>query len=67
MTLSLQLLLSLALQGLHDIRRNDVNLSEYRGKVLLIVNVASHCGLTETNYKELNALYEKYKDQGFEI
>ncbi|XP_028759838.1 probable phospholipid hydroperoxide glutathione peroxidase [Neltuma alba] len=50
-----------------DIRKNDVSLSTYRGKVLLIVNVASLCGLTETNYKELNALYEKYKDQGFEI
>ncbi|KAK4266503.1 hypothetical protein QN277_027410 [Acacia crassicarpa] len=50
-----------------DIRQNDVSLNKYSGKVLLIVNVASHCGLTETNYRELNALYEKYKDQGFEI
>ncbi|KAF7837137.1 putative phospholipid hydroperoxide glutathione peroxidase [Senna tora] len=50
-----------------DISGNDVSLSEYRGKVLLIVNVASKCGLTHTNYKELNELYEKYKDQGFEI
>ncbi|XP_030941210.1 probable glutathione peroxidase 2 [Quercus lobata] len=50
-----------------DIRGNDVSLSEYNGKVLLIVNVASKCGLTQTNYKELNVLYEKYKNQGFEI
>ncbi|KAB1213334.1 putative glutathione peroxidase 3, mitochondrial [Morella rubra] len=50
-----------------DIRGNDVSLSEYSGKVLLIVNVASKCGLTQTNYKELNVLYEKYKSQGFEI
>lgn len=42
-------------------------MSNYRGKVLLIVNVASKCGLTDSNYKELNVLYEKYKDQGFEI
>ncbi|MBA0853658.1 hypothetical protein Goshw_020587, partial [Gossypium schwendimanii] len=50
-----------------DIRGNDVSLSEYKGKVVLIVNVASKCGLTQSNYKELNVLYEKYKNQGFEI
>ncbi|KAE8077178.1 hypothetical protein FH972_015767 [Carpinus fangiana] len=50
-----------------DIRGNDVSLSEYGGKVLLVVNVASKCGLTQANYKELNVLYEKYKSQGFEI
>ncbi|KAM3232219.1 putative glutathione peroxidase 2 [Capsicum chacoense] len=50
-----------------DIQGNAVPLSNYRGKVLLIVNVASKCGLTDSNYKELNVLYEKYKDQGFEI
>ncbi|XP_010525941.1 PREDICTED: probable glutathione peroxidase 2 [Tarenaya hassleriana] len=50
-----------------DIKGNDVNLSQYRGKVLLIVNVASKCGLTHGNYKELNILYEKYKSKGLEI
>ncbi|KAK8540922.1 hypothetical protein V6N13_060973 [Hibiscus sabdariffa] len=50
-----------------DIHGNDVSLSEYEGKVLLIVNVASKCGLTQSNYKELNVLYEKYKNKGFEI
>ncbi|KAL4591224.1 hypothetical protein LXL04_004180 [Taraxacum kok-saghyz] len=50
-----------------DIRGNEVPLSSYNGKVLLIVNVASKCGLTESNYKELNILYKKYKDQDFEI
>ncbi|EXB68679.1 putative glutathione peroxidase 2 [Morus notabilis] len=50
-----------------DIRGNDASLSEYSGKVLLIVNVASKCGLTQSNYKELNVLYEKYKNKGFEI
>ncbi|TYK17002.1 putative phospholipid hydroperoxide glutathione peroxidase [Cucumis melo var. makuwa] len=50
-----------------DIRGNDVSLSQYKGKVLLIVNVASECGLTKSNYKELNVLYDKYKNQGFEI
>ncbi|KAJ1702318.1 hypothetical protein LUZ63_002097 [Rhynchospora breviuscula] len=50
-----------------DARGNDVDLSMYKGKVLLIVNVASQCGLTNSNYTELSHLYEKYKDQGFEI
>jgi len=50
-----------------DVRGNDVNLSQYKGKVLLIVNVASQCGLTNSNYTELAQLYQKYKDQGLEI
>ncbi|XP_072987445.1 probable phospholipid hydroperoxide glutathione peroxidase [Typha latifolia] len=50
-----------------DARGNDVDLGVYKGKVLLIVNVASQCGLTNSNYTELSQLYEKYKDQGFEI
>ncbi|KAH9303142.1 hypothetical protein KI387_014725, partial [Taxus chinensis] len=50
-----------------DIKGNDVDLGIYKGKVVLIVNVASQCGFTNSNYKELNQLYEKYKDQEFEI
>ncbi|XP_054808434.1 probable phospholipid hydroperoxide glutathione peroxidase [Prosopis cineraria] len=50
-----------------DAKGNDVNLGDYKGKVLLIVNVASQCGLTNSNYTELGQLYEKYKGKGFEI
>lgn len=50
-----------------DIDGKDVSLSKFKGKVLLIVNVASRCGLTSSNYTELSNLYEKYKPQGFEI
>ncbi|XP_072983915.1 probable phospholipid hydroperoxide glutathione peroxidase isoform X2 [Typha latifolia] len=50
-----------------DARGNDVDLSIYKGKVLLIVNVASKCGLTNSNYTELSKLYEVYKDKGLEI
>jgi glutathione peroxidase len=41
-------------------------LAEYRGKVILIVNVASKCGYTP-QYTGLEKIYEKYKDQGFVI
>ncbi|KAK1364833.1 Glutathione peroxidase [Heracleum sosnowskyi] len=50
-----------------DIDGKDVNLSKFKGKVALIVNVASRCGLTTSNYSELSHIYEKYKTQGFEI
>lgn len=44
-----------------------VHLADYRGDVLLIVNVASECGLTPTNYDRMGPLYEKYENQGFRI
>ncbi|KAI3526777.1 hypothetical protein L1887_06040 [Cichorium endivia] len=50
-----------------DCKRKDVDLSIYKGKVLLIVNVASKCGFTNSNYPKLTELYEKYRAKGLEI
>tara|TARA_B100000780_G_scaffold213480_1_gene153016 strand:+ start:180 stop:659 length:480 start_codon:yes stop_codon:yes gene_type:complete len=49
-----------------DINLETVNMDSYKGKTLLIVNVASACGFTP-QYKGLQELYEKYRDQNFEI
>ncbi len=49
-----------------DRQGQDVNLSEYRGKVLLIVNTATGCGFTP-HYEPLEAMYKELKDQGLEI
>lgn len=51
---------------LKDIDGKDTSLKAYKGKVLLIVNVASKCGLTP-QYQGLEALQEKYKDKGFTV
>src|SRR5262245_2573903 len=49
-----------------SITGKDVDLGEYKGKVVMIVNVASECGLTP-QYENLEAVYEKFKDKGFVV
>lgn len=49
-----------------DIDGNDVSLEKYKGSVVMLVNVASRCGLTP-QYEGLQAIYDKYKDRGFTV
>lgn len=42
----------------------DVSLIDYKGNVVLVVNIASKCGLTNTNYSQLTELKNKYNDKG---
>lgn len=63
--------LTLSAQSIYDFKvkddvGQDVSLSDYKGKMLLIVNTATRCGFTP-QYKELEALYEKYRSEGLEI
>ena len=45
---------------------SELSMKEFEGKVVLVVNTATGCGFTP-HYKDLEAMYEKYHDQGFEI
>lgn len=61
----------LAASSVHEFKMNSidgkpVSLSDYKGKTVLFVNVASKCGYTP-QYKGLESLYRKYKDKGFVI
>src|SRR3989339_1020415 len=49
-----------------DIKGGEVKLADYTGKVIIIVNVASKCGLTP-QYEQLEAIYEKYKEKGLVV
>jgi glutathione peroxidase len=51
---------------LKNIDQKEVNLGQYRGKVVLMVNVASRCGFTP-QYEGLQKLYTTYQDRGFVI
>jgi glutathione peroxidase len=51
---------------LKDSKGRDVKLDEFRGRVVMLVNVASKCGYTP-QYEGLQKIYERYKDQGFTI
>lgn len=46
---------------------NDVSLEKYKGNVVLVVNIASQCGLTKTNYAKLTELKNKYYDKGTKL
>jgi glutathione peroxidase len=63
--------LAASAQSIYDIKLKDIDgkdttLAAYKGKAVLIVNVASRCGYTK-QYTGLEALFQKYKDQGFVV
>jgi len=56
-----------SLKTLAGIPKEEISLSDYKGKVLFIVNVASKWGVTKTNYEQLNILQNKYASKGLVI
>jgi len=50
-----------------NIQGQKVDFDQFKGKVVLIVNVASYCGLTDRNYKQLVPIYDRYQSEGFEV
>ncbi|CAF0789694.1 unnamed protein product [Didymodactylos carnosus] len=56
----------------YDLKAKDIDgveksMADYKGKVLMVINVASACGKTDREYKYLTGLYDKFHSQGFEI
>jgi glutathione peroxidase len=45
----------------------EVSLDKYRGKVVIIINTASQCRYTDSNYSQLKELLDKYKQHGLEV
>ena len=66
MSLSLSAEDSLYNISIKDIDNKAASLKAHKGKVMLVVNVASQCGLTR-QYKELQAVYKKYSEKGFTV
>ena len=50
-----------------DAKKRPVDMEQYRGQALLIMNVASQCGFTQKGYTASTELYTKYKDRGFNV